>query len=202
MRWNEWNWCHPKKLDIPLHYKFWKGQEPTGPTIACKRCKLPFVLVFPSLVPLSGQTISDLASDFSPIAINLGLLTLKADGRRRVRGCRPVSRWCLGRGVSVVSRWCLGCVSVVSRWCLGGVSVVSRWCLGVRGVSVMSRWCLGGVSVVSWWCLQVVSPGGVSVVSRCCLGRVLVVSELSLGGVSLVSLGGVSVVSGWCLGCF
>ena len=166
MRWNEWNWCHPKKLDIPLHYKFWKGQEPTGPTVACKRCKLPFVLVFPSLVPLSGQTISDLASDFSPIAINLGLLTLKADGRRRVRGCRPVS----------------------------------RWCLGVRGVSVMSRWCLGGVSVVSWWCLQVVSPGGVSVVSRCCLGRVLVVSELSLGGVSLVSLGGVSVVSRLSLG--
>ena len=176
MRWNEWNWCHPKKLDIPLHYKFWKGQEPTGPTVACKRCKLPFVLVFPSLVPLSGQTISDLASDFSPIAINLGLLTLKADGRRRVRGCRPVSRWCLGvRGVSVMSRWCLGGVSVVSRWCLGGVS---RWCL-----QVVSQWCLGVVSVVSWWCLSCLS-----VVCRSCL---LVVSRLSLGGVS--------VVSSWCL---
>ena len=46
-------------------------------------------------------------------------LTLKADGRRRVHGCRP------GQGVS----WCLGGVSLTSHWHLGGVSV-SRWCLG------------------------------------------------------------------------
>ena len=69
---------------------------------------------------------------YFPNSDSLGLLTLKADGRRRVPGCRPGR--CLGGGsivVSVVSRWCLGvrCVSVLSRWCLGDVSVVSSWCL-------------------------------------------------------------------------
>ena len=54
-------------------------------------------------------------------------LTLKADGRRRVHGCRP------GQGVS----WCLGGVSLTSHWHLGGVSV-SRWCLG----SVAAAACL------------------------------------------------------------
>ena len=66
---------------------------------------------------------------YFPNSDSLGLLTLKADGRRRVPGCRPGR--CLGGGsivVSVVSRWCLGGVSVVSRCplCLGAVSVVSR----------------------------------------------------------------------------
>ena len=96
---------------------------------------------------------------YFPNSDSLGLLTLKADGRRRVPGCRPGR--CLGGGsivVSVVSRWCLGgvSVSVVSRCCLGGVSVMSRlflvgvfsWC--VAGVS---WWCLGDVSVVSLWSL-------------------------------------------------
>ena len=114
-----------------------------------------------------------------PNSDSLGLLTLKADGRHRVPGCRPGR--CLG-GVSVVSRWCLGSglggVSMVSRCpcCLGDVSVVSRcylvvcwWCLGC--LSVLSRlflvgvssWCVGGVSVVSWWCL------GCLLVVRWCL---------------------------------
>ena len=119
---------------------------------------------------------------FFPNSDSLGLLTLKADGRRRVYGCGPgrclggvgsrVSRGCLG-GVAVVTRWFLGGVSVVSRWSLGDVLVVSRSCLG--GVSTMSRWwCLGGLSMGSWWCLSGVL--GVSVVSGLCpwcLGGVL-----------------------------
>ena len=48
---------------------------------------------------------------------------------------------------------------------------------------MVSWWCLGCLLVVCRWCLQVVS--------QWCHGVVLVVSELFLGGVSLVSLGGV-----------
>ena len=148
-------------------------------------------------------------SSFFPNSDSLGLLTLKAVGRRRVHGCRPgrclgvsVSRWL---SVSVVSRWCHGGVTVVSRWCLGGVSVVSRrWCL-VGGVSVVvSRWYLVGTLVVSWrglggvyvvstWCLR-----GVYVVSTWCRYGVLFVSRWCLGDASVVSwrcVRGVSVVS-------
>ena len=78
----------------------------------------------------------------SPIVPNsdsLGLLTPKADGRRRVHGCP----W-------AVSRWCLNAVSVVSWLRLGGsgllVLVVPLWCLnGVDGpyIGVFSRERLG-----------------------------------------------------------
>ena len=61
----------------------------------------------------------DLGRKKFPNSNSLGLLTLKADGRRQVPGCRPGR--CLG-GVSVV-------FSVVSRLSLGGVSIVSSWCL-------------------------------------------------------------------------
>ena len=130
-----------------------------------------------------------------PNSDSLGLLSLKADERRRVYGCRPGR--CLSGVWSRVCRWCLWCfggVSVVCR-CVGGMSVVSRWCLGA--ISVMSWWCLGGVWVVSRWCPWylggvLVCLRGVSAVSRRCLGG-------GLGGVSVVSRG-VSVVSRWCLG--
>ena len=71
---------------------------------------------------------------FFPNSDSLGLLTLKADGRRGVHG----------GGVSVVSRLSLGGVSVVCRWHLGGVSVASRWC-----PFVAPWWCLCGVLVLS-----------------------------------------------------
>ena len=70
----------------------------------------------------------DLGRKKFPNSNSLGLLTLKADGRRQVPGCRPGR--CLGGvlgGVSVVSRWCLDCLQLVS---LVGVSVVSWWCFG------------------------------------------------------------------------
>ena len=102
---------------------------------------------------------------------SLGLLTLKADGRRRVHGARPGlgASQCPG-GVPVVSR-----CKVVPRWCLGCVLVVS-WYRG--GVPEVSRLCLCWFLVVCWWYL-----GGVLVVSQLCLGGVLVVSWLCLGGV-------------------
>ena len=59
---------------------------------------------------------------FGESSDSLGLLSLQADRRRRVPGCRP------GPGVSR---------------CLGGVWVVFWWCLG-------GRWFPGGVLVVSW----------------------------------------------------
>ena len=114
---------------------------------------------------------------------SLGLLTLKADGRRRVYGCRP-GRCLGGVGVSVVSHKCFGG--------FGGVSVVSQWYLGgVRAVS-------GDVLVVSWWrpwCL-----GGVSVVSQRlpCWFKVFTVSWLYLGGVVLVVL---ARLCWWSVGC-
>ena len=51
---------------------------------------------------------------FSPNSDSLGLLTLKADGRRRVYGCRP--GWCLGGVGSRVSRWCLIGVLANGAW--------------------------------------------------------------------------------------
>ena len=88
------------------------------------------------------------------------MLTLKANGRRRVHGCRPGR--CLGSsGVSVLSRWYLGGASMVSRWCL---LLVSCWCLGC--VLVVPWWSLGGAFVVSqwcWWFLGVWCLGGVFV---------------------------------------
>ena len=87
--------------------------------------------------------------EYLPNSDGLGLLTLQADGRRRVHGGRPgrsASR-CPG-GTLVVCWWCLGGFLVLFRSCLGGVSVVSWWFLG--DFSVVS-WCfLGGVPVVSW----------------------------------------------------
>ena len=83
---------------------------------------------------------------FFPNSDSLGLLTLKADGRRGVHG----------GGVSIVPWWCLGGVSVASRWCLGGISVVS-----LRSALVVSLWCFGAVSITSWWCL-----GGAPLLSR------------------------------------
>ena len=59
---------------------------------------------------------------YFPNSDGLGLLTLKADGRRRVHGARP---WRVRPGVPVVLMYFGG---EVPRWLVDGVSV-SRWCL-------------------------------------------------------------------------
>ena len=188
-------------------------------SVATSRCNAGIATGFS--IALEGN------SPIVPNSDSLGLLTPKADGRRRVHGCPwAVSRWCLNAvsvvsrfslgGVSLMSRWCLACILVVSSWCLRGVSLVSCWCLGCllvvspwclgclllvsplsSRVSVVSRWCLIAVSLFSWWCLP-----DVSVVSRLHLGRVFVVSRWCLAGVSVVSCWCLPclLVSRWCLG--
>ena len=122
---------------------------------------------------------------FSPNSDSLGLLTLKAVGRRRVPGCRPGQ--CLR--VSMVSWWCLDGVSVVSRWCLGGVPVVCRW----------SRWCIASLSlslVCCWSCWSLV---GLLLISCWSLARLLLVSCWFLSCWSCWSLAGLLLVFCWFL---
>ena len=169
-------------------------------SVATSRCNAGIATGFS--IALEGN------SPIVPNSDSLGLLTPKADGRRRVHGCpwavSVVSQCCLG-GVSLFSWWCLpdvsvvsrlhlGRVFVVSRWCLAGVSVVSCWCLPCL---LVSRWCLGGVSLLSRFSL-----GGVSLMSRWCLACILVVSSWCLAGVLVMSrlcFAGVSLVFCWCL---